>query len=34
MKHLLWLLPLVLFFWAIVRGGDCDPDWYDEEGFK
>lgn len=21
---------LFLFFWAIVRGGDCDPDWYDE----
>ena len=19
-----------LFFWAVVRGGDCDPDWYDE----
>lgn len=19
-----------LFFWAIVKGGDCDPDWYDD----
>lgn len=32
MIHLLWLIPLVLAFWAIVRGGDCDPPEYDSEG--
>ena len=30
MKHLLWIIPVVLCFWAIVHGGDCDPDWYDD----
>lgn len=30
MKHLLWIVPLRLFFWAIVHGGDTDPDWYDD----
>lgn len=30
MIHLLWIVAVTLFFWAIVRGGDCDPDWYDE----
>ena len=29
MKLVLFVL-LFLFFWAIVKGGDCDPDWYDE----
>lgn len=30
MIHLLWIIPVCLFFWAIVKGGDCDPPWYDE----
>jgi hypothetical protein len=21
MKHILWIIPLILFFWAIVKGG-------------
>lgn len=21
---------IFLFCWALVRGGDCDPPWYDE----
>lgn len=31
MIHLLWIIPVALFFWAIVKGGDCDPPWYDEQ---
>lgn len=27
---LIFCVLVFLFFWAIVRGGDCDPDWYDE----
>lgn len=32
MKLVLTILFLVigLLCWALVRGGDCDPDWYDE----
>lgn len=34
--HLLWIVPLSAsvgaFLMAILRGGDCDPDWYDNEG--
>lgn len=29
MKLILFAL-VFLFFWAIVKGGDCDPDWYDD----
>lgn len=29
MKLILFVL-VFLFFWAIVKGGDCDPDWYDD----
>lgn len=32
--HLLWIVPLSMsvgvFFTAIVKVGDCDPDWYDD----
>lgn len=32
--HLLWIIPLSMgigvFCMALVAGGDCDPDWYDE----
>lgn len=28
---LLLLLLVFLFFWALFKGGDCDPDWYDDE---
>ena len=30
MLYAIVFIVLFLFFWAIVRGGDCDPDWYDE----
>ncbi len=32
--HLLWIIPLSAafgaVFMAIVKVGDCDPDWYDD----
>lgn len=32
--HLLWIIPLSailsVLFMAIVKGGDCDPPWYDD----
>lgn len=30
MKHLYWIIPVLLLFWTIFYGGDTDPDWYDE----
>lgn len=32
MKYFIWIILLILglLCWAVVRGGDCDPDWYDE----
>lgn len=34
--HLLWIVPLAAsagaFCMAIMAGGDCDPDWYDQDG--
>lgn len=36
--HLLWIVPLSgglgAFFMALLAGGDCDPDWYDEDQLK
>lgn len=29
-KFILFII-VFLFFWAIVHGGDCDPEWYDDE---
>ena len=29
MKIIIFAL-IFLFFWAIVHGGDCDPEWYDD----
>lgn len=35
--HLLWIVPASAtagaLLMAILRGGDCDPDWYDNEGY-
>lgn len=28
--HLLWIIPVAVFSWAIIAGGDCDPPWYDD----
>lgn len=32
--HLLWIVPISfaagVLIMAIVAGGDCDPEWYDE----
>lgn len=29
--RLILCILVFLFFWAIVKGGDCDPPWYDDE---
>lgn len=30
MVYFLVFMLMALFCWALVRGGDCDPDWYDD----
>lgn len=36
--HLLWIIPMSMsigaFMVAIIKVGDCDPPWYDDEQYQ